>query len=175
MMAAVANSSSQDEAPLRKLKCEVTCSSAYAGPLIRRFVQEPSLRAGQGILAIAGAIDPVALTRIVLETEMVGDHAGDELVAKGGNAACELEGRHALPELVGLARRETAHGDTHGLLLKQGHASVLPRSLLQFRLWIDNRLKPFAAPQIGMDHAALDGAWPHDRHLDHQIVKGSGV
>ena len=22
-----------------------------------------------------------------------------------------------------------------------------------------------------MDHIALDGAWPHDRHLDHQIVK----
>jgi hypothetical protein len=24
-----------------------------------------------------------------------------------------------------------------------------------------------------MDHVALDRAWPHDRHLDHQVVEGS--
>jgi transposase, IS6 family len=34
-------------------------------------MQEPALRAGQWILAIAGAVDPVALTRIVLEAEIV--------------------------------------------------------------------------------------------------------
>src|ERR1700754_86734 len=55
---------------------------------------------------------------------------------------------------------------------KQGHAQRLTENLFQFRLWIDHRLKPFAAPQIGMDHVALDRAWPHDRDLDHQVVKG---
>ena len=26
-----------------------------------------------------------------------------------------------------------------------------------------------------MDHIALDGTWPHDRHLDDEVVKGSGL
>jgi hypothetical protein len=53
----------------------------------------------------------------------VGDHAGDELVAKGRDASGELEGRHAFPELVGLAGREAGadNGDAHGLFLEQGH------------------------------------------------------
>jgi len=24
-----------------------------------------------------------------------------------------------------------------------------------------------------MDHIALDGTWPHDRHFDHEVVEGS--
>lgn len=59
----------------------------------------------------------------------VGDHAGDELVAKSRHAAGKLEGGHALAELVGLARREAGADDRHlhRLLLKQGHAEGRPR------------------------------------------------
>ena len=72
----------------------------------------------------------------------VGDHAGDELVAEGGDAAGELEGRHALAELVGLAGREAGayDGDAHGLLLEQRHAERLAEHLLQLGLRIDDRL-----------------------------------
>ena len=63
----------------------------------------------------------------------VGDHAGDELVAKGGDAAGELEGRHALTELVGLTGSEAGadNGDAHRLLLKQRHTQRLAENLLQ--------------------------------------------
>ena len=76
----------------------------------------------------------------------VGDHAGDELVAKGGDATGELEGRHALPELVGLAWRETGadNGDAHALLLKQWHTQRLAKNLFQLRLRVDDGLNPFA-------------------------------
>ena len=42
-------------------------------------VQEPALRAGRGILAVAGAVDPVALAGIVLDPEIVAhrDQLGD--------------------------------------------------------------------------------------------------
>src|SRR4029077_9515479 len=62
----------------------------------------------------------------------VGDHAGDELVAEGGDAARVLEGGHRLAELVGLARRETGadDGDAHGLLLEERHAERLAEHLL---------------------------------------------
>ena len=32
---------------------------------------------------------------------------------------------------------------------------------------------PGAPPQIGMDHVALDGAWPHDGHLDHKVIEAA--
>ena len=36
---------------------------------------------------------------------------------------------------------------------------------------IGRRLQPLAAAQVGMDHAALDRARPHDRHLDHDVLE----
>ena len=33
---------------------------------------------------------------------------------------------------------------------------------------------PSLPPQIGMHHVALDRTGPHDRHLDHEIVKFFG-
>src|SRR3984957_31886 len=60
---------------------------------------------------------PRAVLRRKLLLVTIGDHAGDELIAEGRDAG-ELEGRHALPELVGLAGREAGadNGDAHGLL-----------------------------------------------------------
>jgi hypothetical protein len=36
-------------------------------------MQEPAVRPGRGVLSISGAIDPVALARLVLDLEIVSD------------------------------------------------------------------------------------------------------
>src|SRR5882672_12406802 len=88
----------------------------------------------------------------------VADHSIDELVLEGADAAAGLERRHALAELVGLARREPGAFDRHPhrLFLKQRHTERLAEHLLQFRRRIMNRLQPFAPTEIGMHHVALD-------------------
>ncbi len=88
-----------------------------------------------------------------------------------------LEGRHGAAEPVGFARREAARhdGDLHGLFLEERHAEGLLQHLFEFGGRIGDRLQPLPPPQIGMHHVALDGAGPHDRDLDHEIVEGPGL
>ena len=63
----------------------------------------------------------------------VGDHAGDELVAKRRHPTRVFEGRHALAKLIRFARREAGADDRdpHRLLLKQRHAERLAEHLFQ--------------------------------------------
>src|SRR5260221_10157918 len=103
------------------------------------------------------------------------DHSIDELVLEGADAAAGLECRHALAQLVGLARREPGTLDRHPLrlFLKQRHTECVAEHLLQFRRRIMNRLQPFAPPEIGMNHVTLNRSRADDRHLDDEIVKGA--
>ena len=103
------------------------------------------------------------------------DHAVDQLVAKLRDPAGMLEGRHAAPELVGLARREPGalDGDAHRLLLEQRHAKRLAEHALEFRFGIVDRLHAFAPAQIRMHHVALDRPRPDDRDLDDEVIEGA--
>src|SRR5690349_17119798 len=73
------------------------------------------------------------------------DHAGDELVAELRDAAGMLEGRHAAPQPVGLARSKTGafDRDAHRLFLEQWHAERLAEYSLQFRFRVVDRLDLF--------------------------------
>ena len=52
-----------------------------------------------------------------------------------------------------------------------GTPSVLPSTSSSSARGIDDVFEPLPAPQIGMHHVALDGAGPHDRDLDDEIVE----
>ena len=86
-----------------------------------------------------------------------------------------LEGRHAAPELVGLARREprALDGDAHRLLLEERDAKRLAEHALEFRFGVVDRLLAFAPAQIRMHHVALDRPRPDDRDLDDEVVEGA--
>ncbi len=117
------------------------------------------------------------------------DHAADHHLLVLMDGAHVAEGGHGAPEAVGLVAGELGrhHGDLHRVLLEQRHAEGLAEHLLQFVL-IVFRIGPreidpvgfaprlglallLARLQVGMDHAALDRAGAHDRHLHHQIVE----
>src|SRR5258708_3791023 len=102
-------------------------------------------------------------------------HAGDQLLGKFRDAARVLEGRHGATELVGLAGREprTFDRNPHRLFLKQWHAERLAEDPLQFGLGINGLLLPLTAPQIGMDHVALDWAGPDNGDLDDEVIEAA--
>ena len=103
-------------------------------------------------------------------------HAGNHLVAKAADQPGALEGRHGAAKLIRFRRREARRddGDAHRLLLKQRHAIGLAEHLLQLFGRIGDRLLAHSAAQIGMHHVALNGAGPHDRDLDDEIVEARG-
>ena len=82
-------------------------------------------------------------------------------------------GAHGPPQLVGLAGREARRHDDqlHRLLLEQRHAEGLLQDLADGFVRVFDRLLTVAAPQVRMDHVALDGAGTDDRHLDDQVVE----
>ncbi len=78
--------------------------------------------------------------------------------------------RRSLSAFVGLEARGV-DGDLHRLLLEQRHAQGPFQDVLELRLGVNDQLGVLLPVlQIGMDHAALDGAGPHDRHLDDEVV-----
>src|SRR5215475_880646 len=90
-------------------------------------------------------------------------HAGDQLLTEFGDAARMLESRHGTAELVCLSGGEacTFDRDAHGLFLEQRHPQGLAEHVLKLRLGIDDVLLALSAPQIRMDHVALDRARPY--------------
>ena len=102
----------------------------------------------------------------------LGHHAPDQPVVKGAEAALPLPGGHGAAQLVGLAGGEVGreHRDLHHLLLKDRHALGSLQRGLQLTGVVDVVVVQLAVLQVGVDHAALDGAGPHDRHLHHQVV-----
>ena len=99
------------------------------------------------------------------------------------------EGRHGAAQAIGFVGGELGgdDGQLHRLFLEQGHAQRLVQDILQFILpvpgarlgIVEHHVRivalQFAALEIGMHHAALDGAGPHDRHFHHQIVEFFGL
>lgn len=81
-------------------------------------------------------------------------HAGHELVLKARDATGELEGRHRLAKLVGLAAGKAGadHRHPHRRFLKQRHAERLAEHRLKLGRRIFDCLLAFAPPQIGMHH-----------------------
>ena len=112
-------------------------------------------------------------------------HAAHHLLMQPVDGAAAAEGGHGAAKLVRLGPGEFRrhHGKAHGLLLEQRHAEGLAQHLLQLvgrtmvrvRRGELDRLVAAAAAQIGVDHVALDGTWPHDRHLDDEVVEFSGA
>jgi hypothetical protein len=60
------------------------------------------------------------------------------------------------------------------LLLEDGHAQGAFQRHLQLLARVAHRHLALAPVQVGVHHAALDGAGPHDGHLDHQVVIAAG-
>ncbi len=104
-------------------------------------------------------------------------HALAQALMEGRDLAAAAPGRHGAAQLVGLAGRKARrdHGQAHGLLLEDRNAQRALQDLADRGRGIVLGLQPLAAAQVGMDHAALHGAGPHDGHLDHQVVEAFGA
>ena len=109
-------------------------------------------------------------------------HPPDHLGLQGLDRAARPEGRHGLAQLIGLRRGKLGriNGDLHGLFLKNRHAQRPAEDLQQFilrmlrpRRRIGHPFNPLPPPQERMHHIPLNGPGPHNRHFDHQIIKGA--
>ena len=103
-------------------------------------------------------------------------HPRDEFVPIGPDGAHAPERSQRPAQVVGLFRREVRpdHGDLHGLFLKQRHTQRARRYLFERCAKGGCLLQIVAPPDIGLHHIALNRSGAHNRHLDHQIIKGPG-
>jgi len=130
------------------------------------------------IFAKALNLPEAALGEVGIVT--IADHAINHLLLEGMDGADPTEGRHGPTQPVRFPRRETGRrdGDLHRLFLEQRHAKRPFQHHLQLLARIIDRpaqtevLPPL---QIGVYHVALNRPWPDNRHLDHQIIKASGL
>ncbi len=129
-----------------------------------------------GKAVVAEAVDLLVDAFGELGRVAVGGHARDDLLVVLVQAALALPRGHGAAQFVGLACGEAGgdHGQLHHLFLEHGHAQGAFQSRLEFVLFIGHRLLALAPVQVGVDHAALDGAGPHDGDLDHQVVEAAG-
>ena len=100
----------------------------------------------------------------------IGAHAAQDLFVKALQVAGPLPGRHGAAQLVGFARREAGrdHRHLHHLLLKNRDAAGALQRHLECFAGVLNILRPHGPVlQIGVDHAALNRAGPHDGHFHH--------
>ena len=113
--------------------------------------------------------DALGIGRVVA----LGHHAADQAFMEGAEAALALPGGHGTAQAVSLAGGEIGRqdGQLHHLLLKDRHAQGAAQGLAHGVIGVVNRLFTAAAAQVGVHHAALDGAGPHDGDLDHQVVE----
>ena len=148
----------------------------------RRFVPlEPATDVDQlgerGRVALREAVGTEALDllqdlldeagRIALPLHQLADARAVRL-----HVATTLPGRHRTPQRVGLVGAVAGmHHQLHHLLLEQRNPQGAAEDLLHPFGGIVHRLPAHPPPQVGMDHAALDRARPHDRHLHHQVVE----
>ena len=102
-------------------------------------------------------------------------HPLDHLVMQRADGADALEGRHGAAQPVGLGGGEAPRhdGDLHRLFLEQRHPERLAQHGLEFGRRIGDGLELLPPAQVGVDHVALDGAGPHDRDLDDEVVERS--
>ena len=107
-------------------------------------------------------------------------HPPNHLLLEQLNRPTRSKRRHRLAQLIRLLGREPRriNRDLHRLFLKNRHAKCAPQNPQQLILrmlgtgrGIRHPLQPLPAPQIRMHHIPLNGARPHNRHFNHQIVK----
>ena len=126
-----------------------------------------------GEAVFAEALDLLEAAICEIRVVAARDHAVDEFFLKGRDRAAAAEGGHGTAQAIGFGRGEAGgnDGNPHGLFLEQGDAKCLAEDGFQFGLRVDDGLVSLAAAQIGVHHAALDGAWAHDGDLDHEVVE----
>src|SRR5690606_25649339 len=109
----------------------------------------------------------------ILATVSVGCHSLDQLVAKMRYLSIHLESSHAPAQLICLRWRKprSDNGDLHSLFLEQGNTQRTTQDVLKLLRWVFNRFLAVASPQIRVHHITLNGTWPHNRHLDDQVVE----
>ena len=127
----------------------------------------------EAIIAEAFNLFEAAFRKILLIAPR--HHAADKLVLEVIDGAVSPEGRHRPAQPVRLWRRKPGghNRNLHGLLLKERHPHGLTQHLAQFIRGKINRLFFVPSPQIRMHHVPLNGTGPHNRHLHHQVIKGS--
>ena len=87
-----------------------------------------------------------------------------------------LPGCHGPAQMIRFARRKACrhHGDLHDLFLENGDPERSLQHPRDLGTGIGDGILAVAPPEIGMNHVALDGPRPDDRHLDDQIVIAPG-
>ena len=77
------------------------------------------------------------------------------------------------PEFFRLAAREICRNQRHAqqLLLRQRNTKRAPQNAFKRRMHAHLRFFPLPPENVGMHHAAHDGAGPDDSHLHDDIVK----
>ena len=127
---------------------------------------------GEAVLAEALDLLEAALGELALV--VVTEHAVDEVVLELVDRARAPESCHGAAQLVGLGRTEACgdDGHLHRLLLEQRHAQRPLQHAFELARILDLLRVRLLCPvlQVGMNHAALDGTGPHDRHFDDEIV-----
>ena len=105
------------------------------------------------------------------------EHAANQAVMELAHPTLALPGGHGAAQLVGLARRKigSSHGNLHHLLLKNRYAQGALQSFLQLGTGVLHRLRVGACLEVGVHHAALNRAGPHDGYLHYQVVKAAGL
>src|SRR5215207_7305524 len=136
---------------------------------------------GETIFAEALDLVEAALCKIRIVAAL--DHPPDHLVLKHLDIPARTEGRHRLAQLVRLFGAELGRieRDLHRLLLEDRHAERTAEDLLQLirlavlRIGAGEGHRLLARPplEIGMNHVALDRAWPDDRDLDDEVVEAA--
>ena len=100
-------------------------------------------------------------------------HARQQSLLEVTEPAMAFPSRHGAAQLVGLTGREAGcdDGDLHHLFLEDRYAErALQHRLHRLARIVDRFFAP-APAQVRMDHIALDGSRPYDRHLDHEVVE----
>ena len=130
-----------------------------------------SMAFGKAVFAKAFDLGKTSVGKIGLIATL--QHAAHEPVAEGGYGAHPFERRQAAAQTVRLARIKARgdNGNLHGLFLKQRHTQRAAQHAFQFRRRKFRFFLALAAVDIGVHHAALNGAGAHNRHLDHQIIE----
>ncbi len=100
------------------------------------------------------------------------DHPRDEALPVPFDAAGLAPRGHVAAELIGLAGRVIGgdDGELHDLFLKQRNAEGLLQHRFQRRVRVVDDFFAVAPPQVGVHHAAGDGAGPHDADFDDEVV-----
>ena len=127
--------------------------------------------------AVVGEGEQLAVDRVgVLPDDAVVRHSLEQRVGELEHLLGGALGAHRPAQLIGLGGAEVGDVDhhLHQLLLEQRDPEGALQRLLQPRVEEGDLLLAGAAPDVGVHGAALDGAGPDQRHLDHQVVEHPG-